>query len=273
MCGKIKNSIIDVDESNRLAYYAYFGFSGEVLGLVSLKLHEGDKWSLYKEARSNTKKRFAIAVNYLDMNDNRHYWRFLNPETWVMRYGETDTYTLEEIALMLQENKGKPMKFPDGTPIPPTYPKIIEEADIPYYKGFMPRRRIYIKAPTREEVYKMFNGHCAYCGKKIKIKDMQVDHIVSHFRHNGTDELENYFPSCKDCNGLKSDYLLEEFRETLIPKCLDKVRIGNTINRSRDCRSLRIVVAYGLDRDPKKKIEFYFEKKEREKERESDDEI
>jgi len=29
----------------------------------------------------------------------------------------------------------------------------------------------------RIKVYEKYNGHCAYCGKKIEYKDMQVDHI------------------------------------------------------------------------------------------------
>ena len=31
---------------------------------------------------------------------------------------------------------------------------------------------------TRLKVYLMYDGHCAYCGKDIEYKDMQVDHIV-----------------------------------------------------------------------------------------------
>ena len=30
---------------------------------------------------------------------------------------------------------------------------------------------------TREEVYKKYDGHCAYCGKEIEIKEMQIDHM------------------------------------------------------------------------------------------------
>lgn len=265
MCGKVKNSIIDVDEKNYLAYYAYFGFNGGLIGMVSLELPKGDKWSLYSEAKKNQSRKFALVVNYYDLGDNKYYWRFVDPEEWVLQYREAKSYPLEYLALLLTENKDKPLRYPDWTTIPKTPIKIIKEEDIPYYRGFMPLKRRYITAPTREEVYKMFNGRCAYCGKKIEMKDMQVDHIASHFRHNGTDELENYYPSCRDCNGLKSDYLLEEFRDTLIPKCLDKVRVGASINRSKDCRSLRIVKAYGLDRNPKKEIEFYFEKVGKEK--------
>ena len=30
----------------------------------------------------------------------------------------------------------------------------------------------------RQKVYDKYNGHCAYCGKPITIKDNQVDHIL-----------------------------------------------------------------------------------------------
>nr|UVY57535.1 MAG: ICEA Protein [Bacteriophage sp.] len=29
----------------------------------------------------------------------------------------------------------------------------------------------------REAVYAKYDGHCAYCGRAIDIKDMQVDHF------------------------------------------------------------------------------------------------
>lgn len=31
---------------------------------------------------------------------------------------------------------------------------------------------------TREAVYAKYDGHCAYCGRAIDIKDMQVDHFL-----------------------------------------------------------------------------------------------
>lgn len=34
-----------------------------------------------------------------------------------------------------------------------------------------------INKKIREVVYNKYNGHCAYCGKKIAYKDMQVDHF------------------------------------------------------------------------------------------------
>lgn len=35
-----------------------------------------------------------------------------------------------------------------------------------------------MKKETRLKVYRMYDGHCAYCGRTIEYKDMQVDHIV-----------------------------------------------------------------------------------------------
>lgn len=119
--------------------------------------------------------------------------------------------------------------------------------------AYAPARRSSISSEWREEVYKKYSGHCAYCGKPIDISEMQVDHVESHYRHMGKDELANYMPSCRDCNGLKSDYTLEEFRNVLIPKCA-----GYSVGRKG-----RIAKAYKLNAISRKKIVFYFEKEEK----------
>lgn len=74
----------------------------------------------------------------------------------------------------------------------------------------------------RLKVYTKYNGHCAYCGKEIAIKDMQVDHLVPQ---NGwyrdpkdapskeyIESLENLMPSCGRCNHYKRVSKLESFR-------------------------------------------------------------
>ena len=30
----------------------------------------------------------------------------------------------------------------------------------------------------RQRVYDKYDGHCAYCGREIKMSEMQVDHII-----------------------------------------------------------------------------------------------
>ena len=124
-----------------------------------------------------------------------------------------------------------------------------------WLKSYMPKRRRKIQKDIRESVYAMCDGHCAYCGKPIAMEEMQVDHVDSHYRHEGDDEIGNYLPSCRDCNGLKSDYTLEEFRNVLIPNCAKHNMFGRTNRASRICK------AYKLNMFKKTKIVFYFEKK------------
>ncbi len=126
-------------------------------------------------------------------------------------------------------------------------------------RAYMPMKRGKISVSDRMTVYKKCGGHCAYCGKPIKYQEMQVDHVDSHYRHMGKDEIGNYLPSCRDCNGLKSDYLLEEFRDKLIPDCAKKATMGGRIIGRQDTRAARIAKAYGLDKSPKKRVVFYFE--------------
>lgn len=81
---------------------------------------------------------------------------------------------------------------------------------------------------NRDQVYKKYNGHCAYCGKEIKFREMQVDHIkpksnnkpigrdiYGNFIYPGNDDIENINPSCRRCNHYKRAYSLEEFRNMI----------------------------------------------------------
>ena len=42
----------------------------------------------------------------------------------------------------------------------------------------MTNRKV-ISKKDRELVYKMYDGHCAYCGCELELKDMQLDHFNS----------------------------------------------------------------------------------------------
>lgn len=47
-----------------------------------------------------------------------------------------------------------------------------------------------ISKKTRVAVYKKFDGHCAYCGRRIAYNDMQVDHrTAERGSGRGTAEL------------------------------------------------------------------------------------
>lgn len=100
----------------------------------------------------------------------------------------------------------------------------------------------------RLKVYRMFDGRCAYCGKQIAFKDMQVDHIVP-LHLGGADDESNWYPACRMCNHYKSKLTLEKFRQELskLPEMLENVHI------------YRLARMYGLIRRSRRYVRFYFE--------------
>ncbi len=106
-----------------------------------------------------------------------------------------------------------------------------------------------IPQEERKIVYKKCCGHCAYCGKEIMYKQMQVDHLVP-LRKGGTDSIENYLPACRQCNHYKSTYDIEQFRKEL---GLIKKRLRNKVY------IYNLAVQYGLVSENNIPIVFYFE--------------
>lgn len=71
------------------------------------------------------------------------------------------------------------------------------------------------KWDVRKDVYNKFNGHCAYCGDKITMLYFEVDHVIprKQCKEGCLWLIGNLYPSCKQCNILKSNHSIEEFRE------------------------------------------------------------
>lgn len=119
-----------------------------------------------------------------------------------------------------------------------------------------------IPKKIRQQVYDKCGGHCAYCGKEIAYKDMQVDHVVPLRRgdsdgtlamygaRRGTDGIDNLLPACRACNFRKGTFSLEFFRSQIREQC-------DTL-----CKTFqgRMSLAYGLIERIDKPIVFYFEK-------------
>ena len=116
----------------------------------------------------------------------------------------------------------------------------------------------------RQKVYDKCDGHCAYCGVEITLKQMQVDHIQPHW-HTFTDQqasqakivkglhdLDNLNPSCARCNKWKSTYSVEHFRK-VVETSLDRLE--------RDTPNFRLARDYGLIEVIEKAVIFYFERK------------
>ena len=109
----------------------------------------------------------------------------------------------------------------------------------------------------RQKVYDKYNGHCAYCGKAIAIKDMQVDHILPK-RNGGKDDLDNLNPSCRLCNHYKRAYSIECFRD---------FALGGLIKRLMKVYIFRVALDYGMITINGWDNKFYFEKNGTDKER------
>ena len=114
------------------------------------------------------------------------------------------------------------------------------------------RRRKALSKDMRRKVYEMYGGHCAYCGREIDIKDMQVDHVQSVYL-GGEDELSNYHPACRQCNFYKSTMSVEGLREQL----------GLIVGRLEKQLTFRLALAHGLIRLTGRPVKFYFEEYEK----------
>ena len=82
----------------------------------------------------------------------------------------------------------------------------------------------------RQQVYDKYHGHCAYCGKEIKMSEMQVDHIIplAHsvygpreqaekvmkmFEDDSINAIDNLMPACRACNFYKGINNIDGLRE------------------------------------------------------------
>jgi hypothetical protein len=119
-------------------------------------------------------------------------------------------------------------------------------------------KRKTIPKKVRLDVYEKYDRHCAYCGKLLEYKDMQVDHLIpfqrERFKKYTEEEIEcfeNYMPACRRCNHYKRAHSLEVFRKMIeeIPTKL-----------FRDSYIYKVGLDYGIvSAEDKPKIKFYFE--------------
>jgi 5-methylcytosine-specific restriction endonuclease McrA len=98
-------------------------------------------------------------------------------------------------------------------------------------------------------VWNKYGKRCAYCGKAIKYKEMQVDHIIPK-NIGGTDDITNLNPSCRRCNHYKRTYSIEQYRQLLITlhERIKKIYIN------------KVGLDYGIIKINECDGKFYFEK-------------
>ena len=101
----------------------------------------------------------------------------------------------------------------------------------------------------RQLIFDKYNGKCAYCGTEL-IKGWHVDHINA-INRKGENSVENYNPSCMQCNIWKSTYTIEQFRKEV------EQQVNRLNNYSANYRNAK---RYGLITETNIEVKFYFEK-------------
>jgi 5-methylcytosine-specific restriction endonuclease McrA len=71
------------------------------------------------------------------------------------------------------------------------------------------------KNKIKKIIIKKYHNKCAYCGCRLDIDKISIDHIVALSR-GGLDVVENMNPACTICNGYKSYLSVDEFRAKLL---------------------------------------------------------
>ena len=143
------------------------------------------------------------------------------------------------------------------------------EEEIARRKEYEKQKRQYRKTFTkkeREAVYKKYNGHCAYCGCEMDIKDMHIDHAASvagyyygikesmeKIQEGTLNDIDNLMPSCRQCNFYKSILNIEHFRYKL-KEILQRTCV-NTFQA-------KLAMKYGMLEKHEWDGKFYFEKVE-----------
>jgi hypothetical protein len=59
------------------------------------------------------------------------------------------------------------------------------------------------KLSARKSHLRHWGNRCAYCGKKLSLKEMTLDHFIPRGR-NGSQGALNTLPACKKCNCYKA---------------------------------------------------------------------
>lgn len=127
--------------------------------------------------------------------------------------------------------------------------------EIHHNKGQKGVHSMSITKGERLQVYNKYGGHCAYCGKEIAFKDMQVDHIEPQRLYWGcekgqADRIDNLNPSCRRCNHYKRARSVERFRNLIskLPGKIDELYL------------CKVAIDYGIIKVEPWDGVFYFER-------------
>ena len=140
--------------------------------------------------------------------------------------------------------------------------------------------RKQISKQLREKVYQKYEGRCAYCGLRLDIGKMQVDHLIPHemcesyqatepkkteglspaeihawkviYESLDENHPDNLMPACRQCNFYKGTKRLDKFRRD----------IEETLwGRVEKLFNYRLLMRYGMIKEYRQPVVFYFERK------------
>jgi hypothetical protein len=93
------------------------------------------------------------------------------------------------------------------------------------YLAFLKRIEVAmaVSKSVREKVYQKFNGCCAYCGKAMEYKQMQIDHYYPQCKERfylrrfkiDVHAFDNLMPACRRCNHYKRAATPKQFKELM----------------------------------------------------------
>ena len=111
---------------------------------------------------------------------------------------------------------------------------------------------------VRERVHQKFGGRCAYCGKPIEYKRMQVDHYLPQCRERfysnrfkkDVHAEANLMPACRRCNHYKRARTPKQFRELM----------ATLHERIESIYIMKVAIDFGIAEVKPFDGKFYFEK-------------
>lgn len=97
-------------------------------------------------------------------------------------------------------------------------------------------KRITFTQSQRAEIYRKTKGHCYLCNQFVDYNDFEVEHKIP-LALGGTNNIDNVFCSCHDCNSMKSSLepkdLMQRMKLILLYQAEQKSRRGKKSFRYR----------------------------------------
>ncbi|RKD32105.1 HNH endonuclease [Thermohalobacter berrensis] len=79
-------------------------------------------------------------------------------------------------------------------------------------------------------IYNRDNKECFFCGKKLKFKQITLDHLLP-LSKGGTNDIFNLVTSCKKCNKIKGNSILKGIDKIILELFMQAVKDNKIIGK------------------------------------------